>query len=134
MYYTCKDRGKQIIIQQESPSVFVHQYPDLLDEHHVTLRPLRHDEYPFTDDSLVRLLSQEGKHQIGGLPTWVQHEEHIRCLNCNREMSYLAMIDSELYIGKDGFWNKGHMFGDEGILYIFVCRDCGGFAAKGQCL
>ena len=47
--------------------------------------------------------------------------EHINCIKCKKDMSYLAMIDTELYIGKNGFREKGHMFGDNGIhMYLFV--------------
>jgi uncharacterized protein YwqG len=132
MYYRLNDRGKEIVVLQETPGVFVHQYPDYLDEHPVSYRHLKHDEYPLTEEIFSNLLSREAKHQLGGMPTWIQDKAQISCLDCGQEMEYIAMIDSELYVGKDGFREKGHMFGDEGILYLFVCRECGIFAAKAQ--
>jgi uncharacterized protein YwqG len=134
MHYRLNDRGKEIVVLQDTPGVFVRQYPDCLDEHPVSCRHLKHDEYPVTEEVLSSLLSREGKHQLGGMPTWIQNKEQISCLDCGYEMEYIAMIDSELYLGKDGFREKEHMFGDEGILYVFVCRECGIFAAKAQSL
>jgi hypothetical protein len=54
------------------------------------------------------------------------------CPSCGNEMEYIAMADSELYIGEDGFRSRGHMFGDEGILYVFLCRQCEVLATKAQ--
>jgi hypothetical protein len=132
MYYRIAERGYEIVILQEKPSACVHEYPDPLEEYPVFLRPLEDNEYPLTESDLFRLLKQEGKHQLGGMPIWVQREECIPCIVCGGAMEYIAMIDSELYIGKDGFRERGHMFGDEGILYMFVCRECSVFATKAQ--
>ena len=134
MYYTQGNRGKKIVILQEKPGKFVKEYPAILDEHPVVYRILEEDDYPLTEDTLSLLLSQEGKHQLGGMATWIQHVEQVPCNKCGNTMSNLAMIDSELYIGNDGFREKGHMFGDEGILYIFYCRECGVFATRAQSL
>jgi hypothetical protein len=132
MYYRLEDKGQEVVVLQEEPRMCVRQYPDILEEHSVSYRPLKDDEYPLTEDVLFRLLEHEGKHQLGGMPTWVQREEHIPCIACSGEMEYIAMADSELYIGESGFRERGHMFGDEGILYTFVCRRCGIFATKAQ--
>lgn len=132
MYYTLNKKGHEIVILHESPGKFVHEYSDPLDEYRVSSRKLLEKEYPITDNEFNRLSSHEGKHQLCGTPIWRQREEHILCIKCGKEMSYFAMVDSELYIGKNGFREKGHMFGDEGILYVFICRNCGVFAEKAQ--
>jgi uncharacterized protein YwqG len=131
-YYSLDREGREVTVLQESPSVYVPQYPHPLDERPVSCRPLYDNEYPVSDDAVAAMLSQEGKHQLGGIPIWVQHAMRIPCLSCGLEMQYIAMVDSELYVGEDGFRDRGHMFGDEGTLYVFVCRDCGVFAAKAQ--
>jgi hypothetical protein len=132
MYYRLEEGGREILVLQEKPGVCVREYPGPLEEHSVSRRPLRNDEYPSTENDLLRLLEQEGKHQLGGVPTWVQQEMHIPCITCGSEMEYVAMVDSELYVGEDGFRERGHMFGDEGILYTFACRQCSTFATKAQ--
>ena len=132
MYYRIGARGNEITILQEKAGVCVREYPDPLDEYPISLRLLRDNEYPLTEENCLHLLEMEGKHQLGGMPIWVQREERIPCIVCKRGMEYVAMVDSELYIGKDGFREKGHMFGDEGILYTFVCRKCGVFANRAQ--
>lgn len=132
MYYLLNNRGQEIAVLQQSPSVYVAEHPIPLDERDVSHRLLEEDEYPKTEEDERRLLSQEKKHQLGGRPLWIQGVEHIPCLKCGKEMEYIAMVDTELRIGEDGFRERGHMFGDSGTLYAFVCRGCGLFAAKAQ--
>ena len=132
MYYRLEDKGQEIVVLQENPHMCVRQYPDILEEHFVSYRLLKDDEYPLSEYDLFRLLSQRRKHQLGGMPIWVQREEHVPCITCNGEMEYIAMVDSELHIGESGFREQGHMFGDTGILYTFTCRRCGIFATKAQ--
>jgi uncharacterized protein YwqG len=132
MFYYLKDQ-KEIVVLHELPRKFIHEYPVPLEEYQVTCRKLLENEYPKSeDDFYYNLPDQRGNHQLGGIPLWVQDEEHIKCSKCKKEMTYLAMIDTDLHIGKDGFREKGHMFGDNGILYVFVCRKCGIFASKAQ--
>lgn len=124
MYYRIEHDGREIVVLKEMPRIGVHQYPHPLEEHSVSLRPLTEDEYPLTEDELFDLLEQQGKHQLAGMPLWVQDEENMPCIVCNNRMEYIAMVDTELYIGEDGFREKGHTFGDRGILYVFICRKC----------
>lgn len=57
------------------------------------------------------------KHKIGGKPDWINEDNQIPCCpSCDDPMAFLAQIDS---IG-DGF-----CFGDVGMLYLFMCRNCG---------
>ena len=134
MYYRVEYRGSKIVVLREQPVRCIDNYPHPLDEHPVSCRGLVKDDYPLTEDDLSRLISREGKHQLGGTPIWIQDEEHISCVACGTEMEYIAIVDSELYVGEDGFPTHGHMFGDEGILYTFMCRRCGILATKTQSL
>lgn len=132
MYYRLTNQGQEISVLQQSPGRYVAEYPTPLPDRGVSRRSLGDDEYPTTKENERRLLSQEGKHQLGGMPLWQQDVEHICCLECGKGMEYAAMVDTELLIGKDGFRERGHMFGDSGILYVFVCRQCRLFASKAQ--
>ena len=133
MYYRLTNRGQEIAVLQQEASQLVREYPMVLDAHPVSCRYLGDDEYPSTDEAFCRLVDQEGKHQLGGRPVWIQGRGHLPCLLCGKEMDYIAMVDSELYVGQDGFRDHGHMFGDEGILYIFICRECAVIGTTGQC-
>jgi Domain of unknown function (DUF1963). len=54
--------------------------------------------------------------KLGGLPDWVQADETPLCSACRIEMSFIAQIDSI---------DEHFDFGDDGMLYIFVCPECG---------
>jgi hypothetical protein len=124
---------KEIFVLHASPSKYVNAYPTPLEEHQVSCRRLLEREYPSSEDGFFYdLPAKRGNHQLGGKPLWVQDEEHIECIECKSKMSFLAMIDTDLIIGQNGFRKLGHMFGDNGILYVFVCRECGIFSSKAQ--
>ena len=131
VYYHLNDH-QEIVVERESPGKYISEYPVPLEEHRVSCEKLLDHEYPESENGFYKLPAKRGNHQLGGIPLWVQDEEHISCIKCKREMSYLAMVDTELYIGKDGFRERGHMFGDNGILYVFVCRRCNYFSAVAQ--
>jgi hypothetical protein len=132
MYYRLNNRAQQIVVLRQTPGVYVGEYSVPLEEQKLSHRLLKENEYPKTKEDERRLLSQERKHQLGGAPLWIQDVEHISCLECGNEMEYIAMVDTELYIGEDGFRERGHMFGDSGTFYTFVCRECGLFASHAQ--
>ncbi len=132
MYYSLKN-NKEIIILKEKPHKYVPEYSVPLDNYPVNCRMLEKNEHPISDDGIFYKLPKiRGNHQLGGKPLWIQDIEHIKCIKCRKEMSYLAMIDTEHYIGKNGFREKGHMFSDNGILYVFVCRNCGIYSSVAQ--
>jgi hypothetical protein len=132
MYYSIKNH-KEIEILKEIPHKYVSEYPVPLDDYPVICKMLNKNEYPISEDGIFyKIPKQRGNHQLGGKPLWIQDVEHIKCIRCNNEMSYLAMIDTEYYIDKNGFREKGHMFGDGGILYEFVCRKCNIFSSIAQ--
>jgi hypothetical protein len=63
------------------------------------------------------------RHKLGGTPDWIQPPEIPRC-SCDREMTFYGQLDS---IG-DQF-----VLGDCGMIYVFVCFDCGDVEAVQQC-
>lgn len=131
-YYRIEDRGKVIVLLEEEPGPCVADYPHPLEECHAAYRPLRDEEYPQTERDLDRLLEQKAKHQLGGSPIWIQREEHLHCPQCAKAMRFIAMVDSDLHLDANGFRDRGHIFGDAGILYLFVCRTCGVLASTAQ--
>lgn len=54
------------------------------------------------------------RHRIGGDPDWIQLPQEPKC-SCGREMTFYCQLDS---IG------DGHILGDCGMIYVFVCFDC----------
>ncbi|MER5982993.1 hypothetical protein [Streptomyces sp. NPDC001787] len=64
----------------------------------------------------VEAVPGESLHQVGGLPRWVETEQHPRCPECHDAMPFLASVSS----GPTLFGNMGF----EGILYGFWCDGC----------
>ena len=70
--------------------------------------------------------------KLGGSPTWEQGDETPRCPSCTERMTFLAQIDS---IEHDDPANphridclsddQQYLFGDVGLVYVFLCLDCG---------
>jgi hypothetical protein len=87
-------------------------------------------------------LSVAGGTKIGGYPEWIQYPEYPVC-TCGRRMEYLLSISSlETVIGQEGdrwipveeqdlqddekyqlHFGTQLMFGDGGIVYMFICRE-----------
>jgi len=57
-----------------------------------------------------------GRHQVGGLPRWIQPVPHPRCPGCSGPMKFLTSVDS-------GPTPYGHLR-FEGTLYGFWCDPC----------
>lgn len=64
--------------------------------------------------------SRENLHRVGGEPTWIQGAEHLTCPRCDRTMTALAQLDSELATedGGEFLWGSG------GIGYVQWCDGC----------
>src|SRR5437867_445477 len=69
--------------------------------------------------------------KLGGDPDWVQHPEVPKCSECKQPMSFIAQIDSMEHDEKhnphaiDCMSNlQQYMFGDVGMIYIFMCMGC----------
>jgi hypothetical protein len=52
--------------------------------------------------------------KVGGSPFWIQGAQVPECARCARPMAFFAQLKSLPGLG----------FGDEGVLYSFVCTDC----------
>lgn len=63
------------------------------------------------------------RHQLGGMPTWIQGEDVPICPHCGQVMSFYGQLDS---IG------DRHVIGDCGMIYVFFCFDCNHAEAKVQ--
>ena len=78
--------------------------------------------------------------KLGGNPDWEQENETPNCPQCNREMTFVAQIDSISHDSDSNphrvhFLSKEprYMFGDVGMIYIFYCFDCSQAMAVTQC-
>ena len=69
--------------------------------------------------------------KLGGEPDWVQAPEIPKCRGCKQPMTFIAQIDS---IEHDEAHNPNaidcmsgrqqYMFGDVGMIYVFLCYGC----------
>jgi len=52
--------------------------------------------------------------QIGGHPGWVQYADYPKCPKCKTYMKFLSQIHyDDIYIERE-----------EGVVYVFICKDC----------
>ena len=67
--------------------------------------------------------------KLGGKPEWDQNDETPECPGCGEPMTFVGQIDSiehnadhnpnQMDCGK-----QHYMFGDVGIIYVFICFEC----------
>jgi uncharacterized protein YwqG len=69
--------------------------------------------------------------KLGGDPDWVQHPEVPKCRDCKQPMTFVAQIDSMEHDEShnphaiDCLSGQQHyMFGDVGMIYVFMCFGC----------
>lgn len=55
------------------------------------------------------------RHQLGGEPGFIQHDEGPKCPECGESMTFLAQIDSI---------NDEFCLADCGLVFVFVCFGC----------
>jgi hypothetical protein len=85
----------------------------------VTLRRLRPEEYPTSrsrHEALVR--EYDGRHQVGGLPVWIQTPKAMKCPGCGNTMAYFSTVTSQ-----SGPEIEIDIL-DNGVLYSFLCVRC----------
>ncbi|AHG92851.1 hypothetical protein J421_5316 (plasmid) [Gemmatirosa kalamazoonensis] len=77
-----------------------------------------------------RALGRRSK--LGGKPTWEHGGQTPACARCSEPMSFLAQIDSiEHEDPKNPHAidalsdDQQYMFGDVGMVYVFLCLTCG---------
>ena len=56
--------------------------------------------------------------KLGGIPDWIQDEEHPSCVECGNLMVFVSQINSDETVVRG---SRVLMFGDVGRLYTFVC-------------
>lgn len=66
--------------------------------------------------SLTTARKRKLKHQFGGKPNWLQGPYWLQCPECHEPMSFLLQMDTDP--------NLGIQFGDDGMLYSFICEKC----------
>ena len=69
--------------------------------------------------------------KLGGEPEWVQHPEVLECRDCKQPMTFVAQIDSMEHDAPHNPHAIGclsgrqqYMFGDVGMIYVFMCFGC----------
>ena len=63
----------------------------------------------------LKTLNKIRKHKIGGVPDFIQSSFFPKCPKCNEEMLSYGQLDSV----------DGEMIlGDDGMIYVFVCKHC----------
>ncbi|MET9774232.1 DUF1963 domain-containing protein [Streptomyces sp. NPDC006367] len=65
--------------------------------------------------------------QLGGVPSWLQHDETPECPSCARPMAFTAQLEE----GRDH--RTAMNFGGGGCGYAFACAPCGEGAFLWQC-
>jgi uncharacterized protein YwqG len=100
--------------------------PEVLREYRMKFEKVPAGELAVPDKKKLGIRSK-----LGGQPTWVQSPEVPECPECKASMSFVAQLDS---IEHDADYNphaidclsdeQQYMFGDVGMLYVFVCFNC----------
>lgn len=69
--------------------------------------------------------------KLGGKPDWEQGAEFPSCPDCLKRMTFIAQIDSmehnEDHNPNRVDWRSAeqhYLFGDVGMIYVFMCCDC----------
>ena len=95
-----------------------------LRQYRVLFEEIKVDNEPISNELGLRS-------KLGGLPYWDQNEEAPICPHCKQEMVFIGQLDSIEHdeahnphkkncIGGD----QHYMFGDVGLIYIFLCFAC----------
>ncbi|HZD59153.1 MAG TPA: hypothetical protein VE439_01710 [Anaerolineae bacterium] len=64
--------------------------------------------------------NEEALIKLGGLPDWIQGEQHPECPECNKPMTFVCQFNSSEDISNS---RDVQVFGDNGKLYVFTCCD-----------
>jgi uncharacterized protein YwqG len=69
--------------------------------------------------------------KLGGDPDWVQYPDAPKCSDCKQPMTFVAQIDSMEHDEKHNphaidvlSGQQQFMFGDVGMIYVFMCFGC----------
>lgn len=72
---------------------------------------------------------RENLHRVGGEPCWIQNAEFPPCPTCQRRMTFLLQLDSNLPMADGSGW----LWGSGGLAYVLWCDACGTSALVSQC-
>jgi len=78
----------------------------------------------FAEQSIILSRSREPEEEadafvkVGGVPDWVQDDEHPSCPECGRLMMFVSQLNSNEQLSNG---DSSLMFGDLGRLFTFVC-------------
>jgi uncharacterized protein YwqG len=100
--------------------------PEVLREYRIKFEKVPEGEPAIAADENLGIRSK-----LGGEPIWCQKPEIPKCKGCKDKMTFVAQIDSMEHdeghnpnriscLGND----QQYMFGDVGMVYVFVCFDC----------
>lgn len=124
-YFAIQVQGSLLEALNQQPGQVIGDYlPRPLKQHPIGLRGLRKNEYPLTlkaADALIDL--PEPKHQLGGLPLWLQEPVEVTCPRCYQSMQLVAMFNDDPSI-ETGAERPGVYLADSAILYFFCCNRC----------
>ena len=78
--------------------------------------------------------------KLGGGPDWVQNPEVPKCSDCKQPMTFIAQIDSMEHDEEHNphaidcsSGQQQYMFGDVGMIYVFMCFGCMNTKSLIQC-
>ena len=85
--------------------------------------------------------SAEGlRSKLGGEPDWVQDDERPNCGECGGRMVFIGQLDSMEHDSPKNPHRinclsdqQQFMFGDVGMIYVFLCENCNEASAIMQC-
>jgi len=137
LYYRVSGSTVEVLANQAT-TAFDSPWPTALPPCALQLVPIPPEERPsaYASEDEWRAaveFSDPPKHQLGGVPLWVQDELDVRCILCRKRMRLLGQVASETWPVGDGDRLAGHMFGDMGMIYIHYCDACGVLATGGSC-
>ena len=96
----------------------------VLHEYRMLFERLRTGE-PGVDPDALGLRSK-----LGGEPTWIQEDETPTCPACRTEMTFIGQIDSIEHQSAENPHQvnalsdeQRYMFGDVGLIYVFLCLE-----------
>ena len=108
--------------------------PRRLRQYRITFEAVR-DGQPSVDR---RALGKRSK--LGGDPDWEQNEEWPTCTSCETRMTFIAQLDSMEHDSPENphridavHGDQHFMFGDVGLLYVFLCDTCNEARTIMQC-
>jgi uncharacterized protein YwqG len=100
--------------------------PEILREYRIKFEKVPNGKKAVPDPRKLGVRSK-----LGGKPDWEQGAEIPKCPNCKKPMTFIAQIDSMEHDEEHNPHaidclsdSQQYMFGDVGMIYVFLCFDC----------